>query len=99
FRIGAMHVVRKRDVDGVNLAAFQALVELFVGICGSDAILARQLFQLLWIARNKRRQLRVFLRVRKGGQNGNLRNVAKSYDGVSDFRLLARAIARDLYFV
>jgi hypothetical protein len=68
----AMHVVGKRDVDGVDLGLFQALLELVVSEQVRDAVLAAELAELLRIVGGERRQLRAAPGVGEGRQHRDL---------------------------
>ena len=83
FGIGAMHVIGKRDIDGIYLTALQAFGILFVGIGARDTIFLAELFEFGGIVGNQGGQFRI-AGVGEGRQHRVLGDVAQSYHGVAD---------------
>ena len=84
---GAVRVIGRGDVDGVDGVAGAQLVELVVRDAVLDVVVLGELLQLLRIARHERHQLRRLLGVLERGQDRLLREMPEPDDGVTNSAL------------
>jgi len=76
YRELPVHVVRKRDIHGVDLSTAQAVVVLVVRIDVLHAMFSGKLLELRGVVRNKCGQAGILGGVFERGQHRHLRDVA-----------------------
>jgi hypothetical protein len=78
-----MHAVGQSDVNGVDVAARQAPVELLLAVTPLDGIFPPELSELLRISGDQRRELGV-AGMGEGGKDRGLGNVSQPGDGIAN---------------
>jgi hypothetical protein len=83
-RIFGMHIVRQRDIDGIDVPAPKAIIILLIGIAQFHTIAPAELPQFFRVVGNQRSHGRVAPGMGKCRQHGNLRNMPQANNGVTN---------------